>query len=67
MKKKCKHYIALEKYLIKNLYQVILTFFTAVVIFLIFMYTTCNREKIVPFDEFYYQLKLMYLFQKHPV
>jgi hypothetical protein len=23
--------------------------------------------KVVPFDEFYYQLKLMYLFQKHPV
>jgi hypothetical protein len=24
-------------------------------------------RKIVPFDEFYYQLKLMHLFQKHPV
>jgi hypothetical protein len=24
-------------------------------------------RKVVPFDEFYYQLKLMYLFQKHPV
>jgi hypothetical protein len=23
--------------------------------------------KVVPFDEFYYQLKLMHLFQKHPV
>jgi hypothetical protein len=25
------------------------------------------ERKVVPFDEFYYQLKLMYLFQKHPV
>jgi hypothetical protein len=25
------------------------------------------ERKIVPFDEFYYQLKLMHLFQKHPV
>jgi hypothetical protein len=25
------------------------------------------RGKVVPFDEFYYQLKLMHLFQKHPV
>jgi hypothetical protein len=25
------------------------------------------ERKAVPFDEFYYQLKLMYLFQKHPV
>jgi hypothetical protein len=25
------------------------------------------KRKVVPFDEFYYQLKLMYLFQKHPV
>jgi hypothetical protein len=24
-------------------------------------------SKVVPFDEFYYQLKLMYLFQKQPV
>jgi hypothetical protein len=24
-------------------------------------------SKVVPFDEFYYQLKLMHLFQKHPV
>jgi hypothetical protein len=24
-------------------------------------------RKVVPFDEFYYQLKLMHLFQKHPV
>jgi hypothetical protein len=24
-------------------------------------------RKLVPFDEFYYQLKLMHLFQKHPV
>jgi hypothetical protein len=23
--------------------------------------------EVVPFDEFYYQLKLMHLFQKHPV
>jgi hypothetical protein len=31
---------------------------------------TCSKmaeRKVVPFDEFYYQLKLMYLFQKHPV
>jgi hypothetical protein len=26
-----------------------------------------SERKVVPFDEFYYQLKLMYLFQKHPV
>jgi hypothetical protein len=26
-----------------------------------------TERKVVPFDEFYYQLKLMYLFQKHPV
>jgi hypothetical protein len=25
------------------------------------------NRKVVPFDEFYYQLKLMHLFQKHPV
>jgi hypothetical protein len=25
------------------------------------------NRKVVLFDEFYYQLKLMYLFQKHPV
>jgi hypothetical protein len=25
------------------------------------------ERKVVPFDEFYYQLKLMYLFQTHPV
>jgi hypothetical protein len=25
------------------------------------------ERKVVPFDGFYYQLKLMYLFQKHPV
>jgi hypothetical protein len=25
------------------------------------------ERKVVPFDEFYYQLKLMSLFQKHPV
>jgi hypothetical protein len=25
------------------------------------------ERKVVPFDEFYYQLKLMYLFPKHPV
>jgi hypothetical protein len=25
------------------------------------------ERKVVPFYEFYYQLKLMYLFQKHPV
>jgi hypothetical protein len=25
------------------------------------------ERKVVAFDEFYYQLKLMYLFQKHPV
>jgi hypothetical protein len=25
------------------------------------------ERKVVPFDEFYYQLKLMYLFQKQPV
>jgi hypothetical protein len=25
------------------------------------------KKKVVPFEEFYYQLKLMYLFQKHPV
>jgi hypothetical protein len=25
------------------------------------------KRKLVPFDEFYYQLKLMHLFQKHPV
>jgi hypothetical protein len=25
------------------------------------------KRKVVPFDEFYYQLKLMHLFQKHPV
>jgi hypothetical protein len=25
------------------------------------------ERKVVPFDEFYYQLKLMHLFQKHPV
>jgi hypothetical protein len=24
-------------------------------------------RKVVPFDEFCYQLKLMHLFQKHPV
>jgi hypothetical protein len=24
-------------------------------------------RKVVPFDEFYYQLKLMHLFQKYPV
>jgi hypothetical protein len=24
-------------------------------------------RKVVPFDQFYYQLKLMYLFQKHSV
>jgi hypothetical protein len=24
-------------------------------------------RKVVPFDEFYYQLKLTYVFQKHPV
>jgi hypothetical protein len=24
------------------------------------------ERKVVPFDEFYYQLKLMHLFQKHP-
>jgi hypothetical protein len=24
-------------------------------------------RKVVPFDEFYYQLKLMHQFQKHPV
>jgi hypothetical protein len=24
-------------------------------------------RKVVPFDEFYYQLKLMHLFQKQPV
>jgi hypothetical protein len=24
-------------------------------------------RKVVPFDEFYYKLKLMHLFQKHPV
>jgi hypothetical protein len=26
-----------------------------------------TERKVVPFDEFYYQLKLMHLFQKHPV
>jgi hypothetical protein len=26
-----------------------------------------SERKIVPFDEFYYQLKLMHLFHKHPV
>jgi hypothetical protein len=26
-----------------------------------------SERKVVPFDEFYYQLKLMHLFQKHPV
>jgi hypothetical protein len=25
------------------------------------------ERKVVPFDEFYNRLKLMYLFQKHPV
>jgi hypothetical protein len=25
------------------------------------------HRKVVPFDEFYYELKLMHLFQKHPV
>jgi hypothetical protein len=25
------------------------------------------ERKVVPFDEFYYQLKLMHLFQKQPV
>jgi hypothetical protein len=25
------------------------------------------ERKVVPFDEFYYQLKLMHLFQKHPI
>jgi hypothetical protein len=25
------------------------------------------ERKVVPFDDFYYQLKLMHLFQKHPV
>jgi hypothetical protein len=25
------------------------------------------EKKVIPFDEFYYQLKLMYLFQKHSV
>jgi hypothetical protein len=25
------------------------------------------ERKVVPFDEFYYQLKLMHLFQKHSV
>jgi hypothetical protein len=25
------------------------------------------ERKVVPFDEFYYQLKLRHLFQKHPV
>jgi hypothetical protein len=25
------------------------------------------ERKVIPFDEFYYQLKLMHLFQKHPV
>jgi hypothetical protein len=25
------------------------------------------ERKVVPFDEFYYQLKLMHAFQKHPV
>jgi hypothetical protein len=25
------------------------------------------ERKVVPFDEFYYQLKLMHPFQKHPV
>jgi hypothetical protein len=25
------------------------------------------ERKVVPFDEFYYQLKLIKLFQKHPV
>jgi hypothetical protein len=25
------------------------------------------ERKVVPFDEFYYQLKLMHLFRKHPV
>jgi hypothetical protein len=25
------------------------------------------ERKVVPFEEFYYQLKLMHLFQKHPV
>jgi hypothetical protein len=25
------------------------------------------ERKVVPFDEFYYQLKLMCVFQKHPV
>jgi hypothetical protein len=25
------------------------------------------ERKVVPFNEFHYQLKLMYLFQKHPV
>jgi hypothetical protein len=24
------------------------------------------ERKVIPFDEFYYQLKLMHLFQKHP-
>jgi hypothetical protein len=24
-------------------------------------------RKVVPFDEFYYQLKLTHVFQKHPV
>jgi hypothetical protein len=26
-----------------------------------------TERKVIPFDEFYYQLKLMHLFQKHPV
>jgi hypothetical protein len=25
------------------------------------------ERKVVPFDEFYYQLKLTQLFQKHPI
>jgi hypothetical protein len=25
------------------------------------------ERKVVPFNEFYYQLKLLHLFQKHPV
>jgi hypothetical protein len=29
--------------------------------------TQMAERKVVPFDEFYYQLKLMHLFQKHPV
>jgi hypothetical protein len=30
-------------------------------------FTKMAERKVVPFDEFYYQLKLMHLFQKHPV